>query len=62
MPGLLEDKISKIQNLNFWRRNYFFLILVYKMWIKQEPNILKLWNNLHYEEKKTESIYRVKNS
>jgi len=27
--------------LTFWRRNYFFLILahpVYKMWIIQEPN------------------------
>jgi len=40
----------------------FFLILahtVYKMWIKQEPNMLELWNKLHFEEKETESIYRV---
>jgi len=48
--------------LTFWRRNYFFLILahpVYKMWIIQEPNTLELWNKLHFEEKKAESIYRV---
>ena len=32
---------------------------VYKMWIKQEPNMLDLWNELHFEEEKTESIYRV---
>ena len=39
----------------------FFLILahpVYKMWI-QEPNKLDLWNKLHFEEEKTESIYHV---
>ena len=38
----------------------FFLILahsVYKMWIIQEPNKLKLWNKLHFKEKKTESIH-----
>ena len=48
--------------LAFWRRNYFFFILahpVYKMWIIQEPNTLELWNKLHFEEEKTESIYRV---
>jgi len=31
----------------------FFLILahpVYKMRIKQEPNVLELWNKLHFEE------------
>ena len=32
---------------------------VYKMWIKQEPKTLELWNKLHFEEEKTESIYRV---
>ena len=40
----------------------FFLILahpVYKMWIIQEPNTLELWNKLHFEEKKTESVYHV---
>ena len=39
-----------------------FLILahsVYKMWIIQEPNKLALWNKLHFEEKKTESIGHV---
>ena len=48
--------------LTFWRRNYFFLILahpVYKMWIIQEPNTLELWNKLHFEGEKTESIYHV---
>jgi hypothetical protein len=48
--------------LTFWRRNYFFLILahpVYKIWIIQEKNMLELWNKLHFEEKKTESIYHV---
>ena len=40
----------------------FFLILahpVYKMWIIQEPNMLELWNKMHFEEKETESIYHV---
>ena len=40
----------------------FFLILahpVYKMRILQEPNTLDLWNKLHFEEEKTESICRV---
>ena len=39
-----------------------FLILthpVYEMWIIQEPNMLELWNKLHFEEEKTESIYNV---
>ena len=40
----------------------FFLILahpVYKMWIIQETNMLELWNKMHFEEKKTESIYHI---
>ena len=43
---------------NFWRQNYFFNFStpVYKMWIIQEPNKLDLWNKLHFEEEKTESI------
>jgi len=48
--------------LTFLWMNYFFLILahpVYKMWIIQEPNTLELWNKLHFEDKKTESIYHV---
>jgi len=32
---------------------------VYKMRIIQEPNMLELWNKLHFEEKKTDSIYHV---
>jgi len=41
---------------------FSFLILehpVYKVWIVQETNKLELWNKLHFEEEKTESIYRV---
>jgi len=41
---------------------FFFLILahsVYKMWIIQEQNMFELWNKLHFEEEKTESIYHV---
>jgi len=50
------------QNINRLAPELFFLILahpVYKMWIKQEPNMLELWNKLRLEEKETESIYRV---
>ena len=32
---------------------------VYKMWLKQEPKKLELWNKLHFKEEKTDSIYRV---
>jgi len=32
---------------------------VYKMRIIQEPNKLESWNKLHFEEKKTESIYHI---
>ena len=40
----------------------FFLIVahpVYKMWIIQGRNKLALWNKLHFEEEKTESIEHV---
>ena len=40
----------------------FFLVLahpVYKMRIIQEPNTIELWNNLHFEEEKTESIHHI---
>ena len=46
-------------SLTFWRRNYFLAHPVYKMWIIQELNMLELWNKLHFEEEKTESIYHV---
>ena len=50
--------------LTFWSRNYFLILAqpVYKMWVIQEPNKLELWNKMHFEEKKTESIYHVKNT
>ena len=47
---------------NLLEPELFFLILahpVYKIWIIQETNTLELWNKLHFEEEKTESIYRV---
>ena len=48
--------------INLLAPELFFFIIehpVYKMWIIQEPNTLELWNKLHFEEKKTESIYHV---
>ena len=48
--------------VNFLAPELFFLILahpVYKMLIIQETNTLELWNKLHFEEEKTESIYHV---
>ena len=46
--------------LTVWRRIFFILAHpVYKMWIKEEPNMLELWNKLQFEEEKTESIYGV---
>ena len=48
--------------LNFWGRIFFFLILahsVHKMWITQEPKKVALWNKLHFEKKKTESVQHV---
>jgi len=50
--------------INLLALELFFLILahsVYKMWIVQGPNTLDLWNKLHFEEEKTESICHVKN-
>ena len=58
----MDEKLGKTwHSLAFWRRNYFFNFCtpVYKMLIMQEPNKLELWNKLHFEEKKTESIYHV---
>ena len=51
-----------IFSVNLLAPELFFLILahtVYKMWIIQEPNTLELWNKLHFEEKKTESVHHV---
>ena len=68
---ILTNKEIRESVKNYYNRNnkvnllspeLFFLILehpVYKMVIIQEPNTLELWNKLHFEEEKTESIYRV---
>jgi len=51
-----------VLDINLLTPELFFLILahpVYKMWIIQKPNMLDSWNKLHFEEEKTESIYRV---
>ena len=51
-----------MQPINLLALELFFLILahpVYKMLIIQEPNMLQLWNKLHFEEKKTENVYHV---
>ena len=57
MTDLLH--LHQYQAIKLLAPEFFFLILahpVYKMWIKQEPNTLELWNKLHFEEKKMESI------
>jgi hypothetical protein len=37
----------------------FFILAhpVNKIWIIQKSNMLELWNKLHFEEKKTDSIH-----
>jgi hypothetical protein len=48
-------------SINLLAPELFFFILahpVYKMWLIQEKK-LELWNKLHFEEEKTESIYHV---
>jgi len=50
-----------ISVINLLAPELFFLILahpVYKMWIKQGPNTLELWNKLHFEEKRRR-VYTV---
>ena len=46
--------MNGLTSLTFRHRNYFFNFStpVYKMWIIQEPNMLELWNKLHFEEEK----------
>ena len=61
LTGLLISSISDIL-LSPFGAGIIFLILahpVYKMWIIQEPNMLELWNKLHFEEEKTDSIHHV---
>ena len=58
-----EGKHFQAPSLTLWRRNFFFFLILehplYKMWIIQEPNKLALWNKLHFEERKTESVEHV---
>jgi len=51
----------RVLALTFWTRNYFLVLAhaVHKMRIIQEPNTIELWNKLHFEEEKTESIHHV---
>jgi len=44
---------------NFLAPEFVFILAhpVYKMWIIQEPNILELWNKLHFEEEKKRRVY-----
>jgi len=54
--------ISSLSFIQPFIAGIIFLILahpVYEIWIKQEPNTLELWNKLHFEEEKTDSIYNV---
>ena len=54
--------MTGIVTAHTYRAEIIFLILahpVYKMWIIQEPNTLELWNKLHFEKEKTESMYHV---
>ena len=62
LHSLYSQIFHLVSGINLLAPELFFLILahpVYKMWIKQELNTLELWNKLHFEEKKTESIYIV---
>jgi len=43
---------ATLQVINLLAPEFFFLILthpVYKTWITQAPNMLDLWNKLHFE-------------
>ena len=58
----MYDKRAEVLFINPLAPELFFLILahpVYEMWIIQGPKKLALWNKLHFEEKKTESIEHV---
>jgi len=53
----MGEKVAEFLNLLAPELLFFNLAhTVYKMWIKQEPNKLELWNKLHFEEEKTENI------
>jgi len=53
--------ISHIKTLTFWRRNYFFNFStpVYKNVNNTGTKYVRIIKKLHFEEKKTESIYHV---
>ena len=56
------SRSGKLAYINLLVPELFFFILThpgYTMWIIQEPNTLELWNKLHFEEKKTESLWHV---
>jgi len=60
--GKIKLHILFISVINLLAPELFFFNFstpVYKMWIVQEPNKLDLWNKLHFEEEKRESIYHV---
>jgi len=53
---LVQDE-NNTRRINLLVQELLFLNLahpVYKMWIKQEPNMLELWNKLHFEDKNGE--------
>ena len=57
-----KENILHLLHFNLLVPELFFFNFstpVYKMWIIQEPNTLELWNKLHFEEEKTESIHHV---
>ena len=60
--NVTDANLKNTKDINLLALELFLLILahsVYKTWIIQEPNKLDLWNKLHFEEEKTESIYYV---
>ena len=67
MPSLLvvrlevTKQMTTLQFIPLAPELFFFNFStpVYKMWIIKEPNKLALWNKLHFEEKKMESIEHV---
>ena len=55
LQNLFYQNNSTDGHINLLGPELFFLILahpVYKMWIIQEPNMVELWNKLHFEEEK----------
>jgi hypothetical protein len=57
--GLHGHIFTKSYGINLLVPELILAHPVYKMWIIWEPNTLELWNKLHFEEEKTESIYHV---